>query len=1850
MSKLTNPQLFLPLIFLLLLLPQTPSSQNTTDTLNTTDLHNPLPLNVRVDGNITNKDPSMIVQNLRYYIVNITEILPDEDLILMVKPMNRNSDPDLFISFTNPFPNSYENSEKVCNAFGLDVCVVNSSQIAINSSFYVGISCYLDCEFYVMAEYNSEVFLQLGQEVIIRYYDTASEIAKFYIPEDETIDQLIIYANIMNSQEIKETFHLYVNEGNTIPSSSNYDYFSKEVWYDGKGVSISRSYVLPGIKPLKTNTNYTVLLEAPAGSVMVLIADAFPKIRNIKLFEQIRDLVDFQANQTYKLTISDEDLALMGSDPLIIEIKVFSGDPDLYVHYDTLPDSKELCQWKSLESGNEALSISKLERDQVNATSKVFFITVFGKFDSGYILNVYYTEKNEDFLLFGETMTGSILNGEIMNYRLNLFGSGDANVSLELRSETGNTEIFAKKCITLELNDCKIKKTDVENMQNLTESGIFHSNMLMGIDTVQFLFNHSECFFQVDTMQYGLINMCTYQIGIYGNSSNTEISHYSLLAKHSQKHVILKEDEAFRSQMDMNERNYYKFYVINSTNVQEVSFSVDVIAGDVSVYASRSNRYPNNTEHEKASYFELDYIRYTKEKDGDLSGTYYLTVEAFSSVDYIITPIIIRYGVNQQDSQNSSGKIKYTRLIEGETIKRSFTNRSLDHYFKVKMTFNESESIENRSILLNFKPISGKFKVFISVSDIDPSEKDHDYELIDNELMFDQISENSVKFKILVMVDPNSETQSRYSFELFYATSDAIIQLNFHPYYDTLAEDQLKYFKVNYDPQGPDLILTRTVYTALGSKSADVYVSLDENNPYPDERYNDYGLFNGDLNNNSSSLTIDHENLSVSCQKKLCTMFISVYAYQDLLFSLLVRQKITPILLADGALSKVPLPKANESLQFYYFVPDNETVTVFVDSFYISLKTFVNIKELSGNSDKASWDYPSEISYDFSYNTSYYSPGSIILKESLFEKCHAFTYGCALLITIARNTDYLIGEANVQDFDILITSEVTILQEGKPMIGYVDKHMIKYYSIFVSQKDCVLLLSVTPLGDGDPDIVVSKGKDARPTLEKYQWISNTYRSDQLQIGKGINDTMSGTYIVGVYGFTNTTFTITYLYEKQSLVMVRTGFPVELSLKEGEAQYLEYYNSHGEFRVILNKDYGSGLVLINAINGSLDFIEQMPNISKNSQWTTVNNNRDIAYISETDPGYCIFCNYVLEIYAQKDSKFQVIISNEIDPIHLQSGQPLNDYIDKDCKNHYFYQTNIETVSMSVLVYAGEIEIYISNNETVSESNYLLKLTKSDFKANKLDVILGKGFNLVPYLDENTSKTQSNDIYRHSILVKGVVETNFSISFSNAHERKVLRFGVADYAALAPKGFQEYLFYGSKDQIFSLLITVGNQAELSEFDTNVTSYELPTVEIKYKTKHEETLFPAKIIKTLTTSSSILYKIETVKGIYHINISNPNVEDDARYNLLVNSDDVELIIPGTETMQSLVEGGTKQYELYSPEPKKLFIEIFECLGKVELQGSQNYLKMKDGNYDWEFEYPYENNHIIAFYEVQAGPVFIGVTAIEGFANENDNSTKEEALYIMKTHLLPPKGKIPQEKFFAGGDGILNYKNSFMNNNLRVSFRGIECANKCLNETAYVPVEYLYYLHVSADQTVLTSFSRCNMNDDAFALFQMTRKNNSKLYYERYVQVYYGGSDHPEKINFDIELPEDMTGPFFINVVAEIWVYDNINNVFEQFTIVYNPQEVYNQKNKQTEVGGMRLLWILISVGGAVLFISLICCCYYRRRTKKFEKRLKYEMSDLRNVAGGEIFEDKKAGEKGDQMPIHYKGFLEEKGQVEE
>ena len=64
-----------------------------------------------------------------------------------------NSDPDIFISQTNMFPTTANNSQQYCMKQGSDTCVITPSTVAIADTFYIGVRCVEQCVYGLIATY-----------------------------------------------------------------------------------------------------------------------------------------------------------------------------------------------------------------------------------------------------------------------------------------------------------------------------------------------------------------------------------------------------------------------------------------------------------------------------------------------------------------------------------------------------------------------------------------------------------------------------------------------------------------------------------------------------------------------------------------------------------------------------------------------------------------------------------------------------------------------------------------------------------------------------------------------------------------------------------------------------------------------------------------------------------------------------------------------------------------------------------------------------------------------------------------------------------------------------------------------------------------------------------------------------------------------------------------------------------------------------------------------------------------------------------------------------------------------------------------------------------------------------------------------------------------------------------------------------------------------------------------------------------------------------------------------------------------------------------------------------------------
>ena len=75
-------------------------------------------------------------------------------------------------------------AEWMCSAYGKDTCSVNSDSIRANDTFYIGVKCFFECNYYLYPQLVTEYVLADAEELQIEFQAYDSRIFTFYVPDD----------------------------------------------------------------------------------------------------------------------------------------------------------------------------------------------------------------------------------------------------------------------------------------------------------------------------------------------------------------------------------------------------------------------------------------------------------------------------------------------------------------------------------------------------------------------------------------------------------------------------------------------------------------------------------------------------------------------------------------------------------------------------------------------------------------------------------------------------------------------------------------------------------------------------------------------------------------------------------------------------------------------------------------------------------------------------------------------------------------------------------------------------------------------------------------------------------------------------------------------------------------------------------------------------------------------------------------------------------------------------------------------------------------------------------------------------------------------------------------------------------------------------------------------------------------------------------------------------------------------------------------------------------------------------------------------------------------------------------
>ena len=189
-------------------------------------------------------------------------------------------------------------------------------------------------------------------------------------------------------------FHVYLSEAPKLPNSVEYDVRGKDVFFGTKLIELSQTPSISDGNELtfKPSTSYNVLIDAPSESVIDVITYCTGKVRNIKLFERVVDLVGAGETKDYVFKFKDEPLSKdenLEDFSLIFSLVPFSGNPNLYVNVKKQPLRLSEYRWRSNDTqSSEFLVITRQELEDMGIKQKkeVYYITVTGTIASAYVL------------------------------------------------------------------------------------------------------------------------------------------------------------------------------------------------------------------------------------------------------------------------------------------------------------------------------------------------------------------------------------------------------------------------------------------------------------------------------------------------------------------------------------------------------------------------------------------------------------------------------------------------------------------------------------------------------------------------------------------------------------------------------------------------------------------------------------------------------------------------------------------------------------------------------------------------------------------------------------------------------------------------------------------------------------------------------------------------------------------------------------------------------------------------------------------------------------------------------------------------------------------------------------------------------------------------------------------------------------------------------------------------------------------------------------------------------------------------------------------------------------------------
>ena len=606
---------------------------------------------------------------------------------------------------------------------------------------------------------------------------------------------------------------------------------------------------------------------------------------------------------------------------------------------------------------------------------------------------------------------------------------------------------------------------------------------------------------------------------------------------------------------------------------------------------------------EEYQYTPDFYIFKKKDSKDSIVGTYYVMIYSKTYSSYSLL-----YYTNNKNAINSYSIVS---LNEREIIKDILTKESPYRVFSFNADYEKGKEEDIRILLT---PIKGEFEIYVFLPD-----KELNYNVKNNtfsDYTWSTLTTFSDNFIIINKDDPNYVSKGKYliavsllqenkaSQDSFYIgasdeSSGFILQENI-PVLSSLNKD-------NYKSQLYNIVVMEKVNISvdLSVYSGAIYIEIRNMN---------YSLISAMDCLSDCSVNIDSYELSKSTNdNKYLNKYYNIKIIivdvsekksrfsMESKYHLIVRpEKQRSIELLSSGITKHDSVNLNKNKYYYIYIPKEKqiNVNVFFNGFdgkvygkLINKTNYSNlqlIELMPNNSDNDEDNLDSVKDKDnikfklLKFESKYWNYYSSVSKEDT-KICEEY---CTLLINVQGNSDEYNNNTETEtditnEYDISVSYDVAQISFNKQIVGSTVSGEYVYYRIELkkSKKEIENLIFALSCSEGDVDLLINYGEKF-PELIDSDFISKDLMTNIIQINKESDyfkskniTSISGVYTIGVYSYTNSTYTLSISPLKELILPVSNYYPSSCKAKKGESCYFSYLMEDIDEEFIYNKSLG-----------------------------------------------------------------------------------------------------------------------------------------------------------------------------------------------------------------------------------------------------------------------------------------------------------------------------------------------------------------------------------------------------------------------------------------------------------------------------------------------------------------------------------------------------------------------------------------------------------------------------------------------------------------------------------------------------